>query len=70
MICQRALAAGMSPEEAEKIVNKAVVNAVRETTPAVVKPWSTTCLRYWTHIWKTSVGSIRESDSIGAALLS
>lgn len=37
MIRQRALAAGKSPEEAEKIVKRAVVNAVRETTPAVVK---------------------------------
>lgn len=36
-IRQRAIAAGKTPEEAEKIVNKAVVDAVRETNPAKVQ---------------------------------
>lgn len=36
-IRQRALAAGKTPEEAQEIVKKAVIDAVRETTPAVVK---------------------------------
>lgn len=36
-IRERAVAAGRTPEESEQIVNKLVIDAVRQTTPAVVK---------------------------------